>query len=107
MMTSQTLSWQQLNESISLKREELRQLEGHAAFMRDSAIATARNILRAYDISIDELNSSIADDANAARTVRDSGRKVRRVTTPRPVATEQDEPPRESRRLLRLRMESR
>ena len=102
MTSPQILSWLQLNEAISAKREELRQLEEHAAFMRDSAIATVRNVLRAYDISLDELNSSMAADEMAARSAHENGRKIRRVSTPRPAAAEQGNPVRDAGPLSRL-----
>src|SRR5436190_13441832 len=83
-MASTQLTWQQLNEALSLKREELRQLEEQAAFMRQSAISSARNILRAYDVSIEELSASLADDVKEALFARANGRGIRRVATPKP-----------------------
>jgi len=86
----QVLSWQKLNDAISLKREELQQLVEQAAFMRQSAIVTARNILRAYDVSLDELSASLAEDEKAALFAVDDERRLRRVAAPKPAPLEQD-----------------
>ncbi len=83
-------SWQQLKEAISLKREELRQLEEQQAFMRENAAATARNILRAYDVSVDEMIASLADDSKAELFANDNSRKPRRVAAPKPTPIEHD-----------------
>lgn len=102
MPSTQVLSWQKLNDAISLKREELQQLVEQAAFMRQSAIATARNILRAYDVSLEELGASFAEDEKTALSASSNGRKLRRVAAPKPATAEQDGAVHESGPLSRL-----
>lgn len=102
MTSAPDLSWQKLNEAISLKREELQQLVEQAAFMRQSAAATARNILRAYDVSIEELTASFAEDEKAALFAIDNGRRLRRVAAPKPATIEQDGAVRDAGPLSRL-----
>lgn len=87
MTPTQNPSWQQLNESISLKREELRQLEQQAEFMRHRAIAAARNILRAYDVSLDELSVLLEEDAKASNGGHRADRRARRVAAVKAPAT--------------------
>lgn len=90
MTSAQTPSWQQLNEAISKKREELQQLEEQATFMRHNAAANARNLMRAYDISIDDINASLAEDVKASVFSGLDSRKLRRVATSKPVPPGQE-----------------